>query len=133
MNAAPYEKPYSQNRFYRNKQDGKFMGVCAGLADFTGIEAVWWRIALVVGTFMGLGFLPLAYIVAGFVADKKPTYLPRPEPEERQFQMKKRRAPQGTIRDVHARFRSLDRRLSSIEKHHTMPNTALAREIDSLK
>ena len=47
--------------------------------------------------------------------------------------MKKRRAPQGTIRDVHARFRSLDRRLSSIEKHHTMPNTALAREIDSLK
>ena len=132
MNALT-EKPYSKSRFYRNKQDGKFMGVCAGLADFTGIEVVWWRIGVVLCTLMGMGFVPLAYLVAGFIADKRPTYLPRAEPEERQFQMKKRRAPQGTIRDVHARFRALDRRLSGIERHHTTANSALAREIDALR
>ncbi|MBZ6380077.1 hypothetical protein B5C34_00255 [Pacificimonas flava] len=123
----------SSNRFYRNKRDGKFMGVCSGLADFTGIEAVWWRIAVVVGTVMGIGIIPIAYLIAGFVADKRPEYLPQPQPEERKFQMKARRSPQGTIRDVHARFRALDRRLSNIERHHTSHNSALAREIDALK
>jgi phage shock protein C len=82
---------------------------------------------------MGIGLLPLAYIIAGFVADKRPTYLPRPAPEEKKFQMKARREPTGTIRDVHSRFRALDRRLGSIERHHTSENTALAREIDALK
>ena len=110
------------------------MGVCAGLADFTGIEAIWWRVAAVLMTFFALGpVMPIIYLVVGFIADKRPNYLPHPEPEERKFQMKARRSPQGTIRDVHARFRALDRRLSNMERHHTSENTALAREIDALK
>ncbi|EMD82952.1 PspC domain-containing protein [Pacificimonas flava] len=127
------DKPYSPSRFYLNKHEGKFMGVCAGLADYTGIEALWWRVGLFVSLWMTGGMTLFLYLLVGFFADKRPAYLPSPAPEERQFQMKARRAPQGTIRDVHARFRALDRRLSSIEKHHTTSNSSLAREIDALK
>ncbi|MES2988040.1 MAG: PspC domain-containing protein, partial [Pseudomonadota bacterium] len=31
----------SRTKFYLDKQNGKIMGVCAGLADYTGIEAIW--------------------------------------------------------------------------------------------
>ena len=128
------EKPYSSSKFYRDKQNAKFMGVCAGLADFTGIEALWWRVGLIISMFTPMNWIVfLAYFITGFLADKKPAYAPELEPEERKFRMKARRAPQGTIRDVHARFRALDRRLGSIERHHTSHNSALAREIDALK
>ena len=38
-------------RFYRDKVNGKFMGVCSGIADYTGIDVLWVRI----------GFLVLAF------------------------------------------------------------------------
>ena len=30
---------------YRDKQNGKLLGVCAGIADYTGINVMWVRIA----------------------------------------------------------------------------------------
>ena len=122
------------SKFYRNSVDGKWLGVCAGLADYTGIEAVWWRIGAVLTTIFALGpLMPLIYIVAGMVADKRPYDAYRELPEEdRKFQMQTRRAPQRSLKDVHGRFRALDRRLGDIERGVTTQNNALAREIDSL-
>ena len=31
---------------YKDKQNAKLMGVCAGLADYTGLDALWWRLGL---------------------------------------------------------------------------------------
>ena len=31
-------QPPSRTRFYRDKRNGKIMGVCAGIADYTGID-----------------------------------------------------------------------------------------------
>ncbi|MFX8731571.1 PspC domain-containing protein, partial [Acinetobacter baumannii] len=31
-------------RLYRDKVNGKFLGVCAGIADYTGIDALWVRL-----------------------------------------------------------------------------------------
>lgn len=123
----------SRTRFYRDKQNGKWLGVCAGLADYTGIDVVWWRIGAVVGTLTFAPVLPLVYIVTAIIADKKPAQLYDDRPEDKQFWQKVRVAPQRTIRDVHSQFRALDRRMSGIERHVTTQNTALANEIDALR
>jgi len=57
------------SRFRLNSQDGKIMGVCAGLADYTGIDALWIRVGAVLLT-IGLTALTIpAYIAIGVLAD----------------------------------------------------------------
>ena len=31
----------ARTQYYLNKQDAKWKGVCAGIADYTGIEVLW--------------------------------------------------------------------------------------------
>lgn len=38
------------NKLLKNKQKGMIFGVCAGLADYTGIDATLIRLATVIGT-----------------------------------------------------------------------------------
>ena len=54
-----------------DKQHGKLLGVCAGLANYTGIEVVWWRVGFVVATLIGFGFPILLYLVIGLVANSQ--------------------------------------------------------------
>ncbi|RVT92803.1 PspC domain-containing protein [Sphingomonas crocodyli] len=58
----------ASNRFRLNKTDGKIMGVCAGLADFTGVDATWIRIATVLLTLCGVGSTILLYLLVGLIA-----------------------------------------------------------------
>lgn len=51
--------PGPQKKLYRNKRNSVFGGVCSGLADYTGIDAVWIRIIFVLFT--------LAYLAGAFV------------------------------------------------------------------
>ena len=65
-------QPPSRTRFYLDKRNGKFMGVCSGIADYTGLDVTLVRIMFVSAVIMsGGGVLPL-YFVAGFMADDKP-------------------------------------------------------------
>ena len=49
-----YDAPEPRKtKFYRDKQNGKFMGVCAGIADYTGVDVLWIRISAVLLTLMG--------------------------------------------------------------------------------
>lgn len=121
--------------FYLDKRNGKFMGVCAGVADYTGFDVLWVRIAMVVGTLAGAGFLVLLYLVVGFMAQDKPgeLYAGEVNPEDRAFWQKTRAAPGRTIREVRSSFRDIDRRLRDIETSVTSSNNRLAREIDELR
>ena len=40
------EQPASRTRFYRDKRRGKLMGVCAGIADYTGFDVNLVRVCL---------------------------------------------------------------------------------------
>ncbi|MGB3721254.1 MAG: envelope stress response membrane protein PspC [Pacificimonas sp.] len=119
-------------KFYRNKAEGKWLGVCSGLSDYTGIEPVWVRVGFLMSVWLTGGATLLAYIITAMVADKKPATLHAEDPADRRFERQTRRAPQRSIRDVHSRFRALDRRLSDIERGVTTQNNGLAREIDAL-
>jgi phage shock protein C len=122
-----------RTRFYLDKRNKRLMGVCAGIADYFGWDATWVRIAAVVATIMGVGFLPLVYIAAGFIADPKPTMLYNESDEERRFWKNVRVAPQRTVRDVHASFRESDRRLRDLEAYMTSSNSRLSNEIEKLR
>jgi len=122
--------------FYLDKRNGKMMGVCAGIADYTGFDVLWVRVGVVLATLFGSGAPVIAYFVIGWIADAKPgdVYaLEEADPEDRQFWQKTRAAPGRSIREVRSSFRDIDRRLRDIELTYTSPNSRLAREIDDLR
>jgi phage shock protein C len=56
------------NSFRLNKTDGKIMGVCAGLADYSGVDVSVIRILTVLLTICGVGSTILLYLLVGLVA-----------------------------------------------------------------
>lgn len=126
-------QPPSRTRFYRDKRHGKFMGVCSGIADYTGLDVTLVRIMFVSAVLMsGGGVLPL-YFVAGFMADDKPRELAIEDREEQRFWQGVRASPRRTARDIGSRLREIDRRLADIESYVTTENRSLAREIEQLR
>lgn len=119
--------------FYRDKVNAKWLGVCAGLADYFGIDVMWIRVGFVMGVVFGGGFTFPLYLVIAWCSDRKPTAMYHDTPERAQFWTDVRVAPQRTVRDVHSRFRDIDRRLRDIEAHAVNSNTRLAAEIDGLR
>jgi phage shock protein C len=53
--------------------------------------------------------------------------------EHRQFWQGVRSNPSRSARDIHSRFRDIDRRLADIEHYVTTENRSLAREIEQLR
>jgi len=54
--------------FRLNKSEGKIMGVCAGIADYSGLDATIVRIAAVVLALCGFGSAIILYLVIGLIA-----------------------------------------------------------------
>ncbi|HWT13818.1 MAG TPA: envelope stress response membrane protein PspC [Allosphingosinicella sp.] len=122
-----------RTRFYLDKQNKKWAGVCAGIADYTGIDVTMIRIAVVVLTFLSGPWTFLAYFLAAWMAPKKPLSLYEQDPAEQKFWQGVRANPRRTARDVRSRFRDLDRRLADVETYVTSSNSRLAREIEQLR
>lgn len=121
-------------RFYLNRQERKWSGVCAGIADYTGLDVTLVRIGLVILTFAG-GFpwTLIAYWATAKMAPDRPRELDYEDRETAKFWQGVRRKPTNSIRDVRSKFRELDRRLADVELHYTSQNSVLANEIDSLR
>lgn len=118
-------------RFYRDKVNGKFMGVCAGIADYTGIDVLWVRVAFIVLAF-SMGWPFLIYFALGFLADKKPPRL-YADREEQKFWQGVRQSPARTAREVRSTFRDIDRRLAEVEQFYVSGNPRLSAEIEKLR
>jgi phage shock protein C len=116
---------------YRDKHNGKLMGVCAGIADYTGVNVFWIRL-VAVALSLGLGWPILAYFIVGFLLNKKPPYLYRDESEQKYWQGV-RQSPRRTAREIRANFRDIDRRLAAVETHYVSSNPRLTAEIERLR
>ena len=55
--------------FRLDRTNGKFMGVCGGIANYFGWDANLVRIAWVLGTILGFGSLILIYLAIGLIVD----------------------------------------------------------------
>jgi phage shock protein C len=126
--------PASRTRFYLDKQNAQWKGVCAGIADYTGIELLWVRLAAVLLTITGVGFpwIPIAYVLVAWMASAKPSDLYSSGADEK-FWQGVRSNPKRSTAEVRSKFRDIDRRLADIETLYTSRNTQLANEIESLR
>jgi phage shock protein C len=118
---------------YRDKQHAKLMGVCAGIADYTGISIGWVRLAMVLSVFTPLSgvTIPL-YFIAGIFLPKKPAHL-YVDAQEQKYWQRVRQSPQRTAREIRAQFRDVDRRLAEVENYYVSSNPRLSAEIDRLR
>jgi phage shock protein C len=121
-----------RTQFYRDKANAKWLGVCAGIADYTGLDVLWVRLAFVVLTLCGLAFVPVVYIALGFLAKPKPSAL-YVDAQEQKFWQGVRQSPARTAREVRAQFRDIDRRLADVEAFYVSSNPRLAAEIEQLR
>lgn len=126
-------QPPSRTRYYRDKKNGKVMGVCAGIADYTGFDVTLVRILFIAAVLMGGGALIPVYFIAGWLAPDRPGELDSTDVEEQRFWQSVRASPSKTARAIHSQMRSIDRRLADIESYVTTENRSLAREIDQLR
>ena len=118
---------------YRDKQNGKLMGVCAGIADYTGMDVTLIRIMMVAAILLGSGSPVVLYFIAGWMTPKKPNELAYVDDEDKRFWQGVRASPTRSAREIRGRMRDIDRRLADIESYVTTENRSLAKEIEQLR
>jgi phage shock protein C len=110
-----------RNRFEVDKENGKLLGVCAGLANQSGVDATIIRVGLVLVTLAGaFPWTLIAYVVAAMVGrpGRGPAYA---------------RIGRAGAEESRERMRALDLRMQAIETYVTSSNSRLAREIEELR
>jgi phage shock protein C len=117
---------------YRDKQNGKLLGICSGIADYTGINVAWVRLAALMLIFVTSGFIIPFYFLSGFVLGKKPAHL-YVDKEEQRYWQHVRQSPKRTAREIRSRFRDIDRRLADVENYYVTSNPRLSAEIERLR
>jgi len=117
---------------YRDKQNAKLMGVCAGIADYTGVNAFWVRFGLIALTFMAGGSTIPFYFIAGLLLNKKPAHLYVDHVESKYWQ-RVRQNPKRTAREIRSRMKDVDRRLAEVETFYVSSNPRLNAEIERLR
>ena len=126
----PHREP-SPIRFYRDPDNGPFLGVCAGIADYFDVPSM----AVRLGAVFGLLFFTLptviAYVLAGVLVDRKPAELYANEDQEA-FWRKVRVEPNQTVGDLGRKFRDIERRIRNTEAYVTSSEFKLNRDFREL-
>ncbi len=52
-----------------DKPNGKLFGVCSGLANWSGVDPLIWRLGFVAATLLGFGLAIPIYIVMALIVD----------------------------------------------------------------
>jgi phage shock protein C len=115
-------------KFQLDRRNGKFMGVCAGIANYLGLNATLVRIAAVAVTLLGaFPWTLFAYGIAAWLAK------PKQEPgydiaaDIRTLRSGARDNYQATMRDIDRRLAEVDSYMSSADSRR------LSREIEELR
>lgn len=122
----------SRTKFYLDKSNAKWAGVCSGIADYTGLDTTLVRVGIVLLTLATSGWVFIAYLLLAWLAPAKPAGLYSSK-EDAKFWQGVRSNPKRSQAEVRSKFRELDRRLADIETHYTSRNTQLADEIERLR
>lgn len=124
----------SRGQFYLDKSNAKLAGVCSGIADYTGVEEVWVRVAAVLLTiFVSFITIPI-YLATAVIANPKPSYLYTDAEEERLLRRMRRR--QGRSDRIRTDLSDLESRVSDVERYYSTNSASssrLAAEIDNLR
>jgi phage shock protein C len=112
-------------KFQLDRQGGKFMGVCAGLGNYLGVDPTFVRIAAVVVTVLGaFPWTLIAYGITAWAAGRKRggTNLGADT-----------RPARMSTSEYRSGMRDIDRRLAEVDSYVASSNVSLAREIEELR
>ena len=148
-NGWRWKKGRDRGNLYRDKENAKVCGVCAGMGDYFDVPA--WQIRLY--AILGLIFLPSvivpAYFITYFMLDDKPYYRRvtdrfeeyeddemtdepvREEPRKRTRENKVdvARSNRESMRVAREKFGDIENRLRAMESHVTSSSFELQREL----
>ncbi len=120
------------HRLYRNTERGLLAGVCAGIADYLGVEPLLVRLAAILGFF----FFPfptlVTYGVLAFILKPKPPALFASRDEET-FWRGVATAPGDTLQSLMRKFSDLEHRLAHMESQITSGDFELHRKFRDLE
>jgi len=145
----------SKKQLYRDHQNGKVAGVCAGIADYFGWETWLVRVLVASGVLLGMGWFIVIYIAGWFILDKKPnqsksfassggnaannayTQTSDENVEEESIKVKAKiwqagEPPKQAFHDIKRKFTRLEGQLRTMERYVTSPEFSLSREINKL-
>ena len=112
-------------KFHLDKRNGKFLGVCAGIANYFGIDATFVRIAAVLVTLLGAApWTFIAYGLAAFLAKPKTSGL---------YDGDGRLTVRTSARELREEMRDIDRRMAEVDSYVAGSSGRLAREIEQLR
>lgn len=117
---------------YRDKQNAKLLGVCSGIADYTGVNVMWIRLVFILLLVTVAPILLPGYFIAGLLLNKKPAHL-YVDQEETRYWQRVRQSPKRTAREIRGKFREIDRRLADVETYYVTSNPRLSAEIERLR
>ena len=126
-----------KKQLYKNPKAGKVAGVCAGIAEYFGMEV--WLVRVIFASAIiltgGPGLPLFCYIVAWFILDNKPEEAIASQ--ESQINVKAKvwqsgEPPRQALQDIVRRYSDLESRLRNLETYVTSRAFSLKREIDRL-
>ncbi len=116
------------HRLYRDKDNGILAGVCAGLANYFGLNRRGLQLVVAICTLFFFPFVVPAYIVLAIILPVQPTDLYESESQEK-FWRGVKLAPTDVFSNLNHRFRELDLRLQKMEAFVTSKEFEMDREL----
>ncbi len=123
---------------YRDPQNGKISGVCAGIAEYFGMEIWLVRILAVSAFLLGLGFFAMvAYIAASLILDKMPEERREQQYVYREHTVKQKPwqaglPPEQILQNVEAELDGMEKDLRYMEAYVTSSAFKVSREFKNL-
>ncbi len=101
-------------RLWRNRDRGMLAGVCAGIADYLGVEPIVVRIIAALGLIFFFPPTAIGYVILALSLPPKPPELYASRDEEA-FWRGVSTAPGDTFQSLKRKFRELEERLAQME------------------
>ncbi|XPF94148.1 envelope stress response membrane protein PspC [Colwellia sp. RE-S-Sl-9] len=145
-----------KGELFRDPDNGKVAGVCAGLANYFGWEAWLVRVLVASGTLLGMSWFIVIYIAGWFILDKKPKQSKSfkqtgntstnstTSGEDRNSDLANEsikvkakvwqagEPPKQAFHDIKRKFTLLEGQLRAMERYVTSPEFTVSREINKL-
>ena len=129
--SSPFQSP-NPHRLYRNPRRGYVAGVCAGIADYFGIEPFLVRLAVLAGMIFFSVPLLIAYVIAALALPPRPEQLYHTEDEE-MFWRSVSIKPDRSLAGLAQRFRDVEKRVVGLEAYVASKEYELNRAIRDLE
>lgn len=117
-----------RGKFRINRAEGKFFGVCAGIADHFEVDVTLIRVGMALSIIMTFPIMLFGYFLLAMIAGSDGG-----RGGVRREQAAAPRLSDASVEATRQRMRDLDQRMAAIETYVTSSNSQLAREIDELR